>query len=114
VPFTAAQTAANLNVVVVGWNDATRPCSRNRLKGNAYSGVVRPVDRSLTQSITRKHRPVAAGANTVTVTSAAPYPDVRVAEYEARSGESALLPGGNAERAPLRQRRTHDDDRERS
>ena len=88
VPFTAAQTAADLNVVVVGWSDATRTVqSVIDSKGNAYIRAVGPtvVTGSLTQSIYYAKNIVAAaaGANTVTVTfsGAATYPDVRVAEY---------------------------------
>jgi hypothetical protein len=88
VPFAAVQTAANLNVVVVGWNDATRTVqSVADSKGNAYIRAVGPtiVTGSLTQSIYYAKNIVAAaaGANTVTVTfsGTAAYPDVRVAEY---------------------------------
>jgi len=37
VPFTGAQSAGNLSVVVVGWNDTTaRVVSVTDTKGNAY------------------------------------------------------------------------------
>jgi len=88
VPFKAAQSAGNLNVVVVGWNDTTsRVSSVTDTNGNAYQLAVGPaaVPGALTQSIYYAKNIVAAaaGANTVKVsfTAAALYPDVRVLEY---------------------------------
>jgi len=88
VPFKAAQSAGNLNVVVVGWNDTTsRVSSVTDTKGNAYQLAVGPaaVPGALTQSIYYAKNIVAAaaGENTVMVsfTAAALYPDVRVLEY---------------------------------
>ena len=41
VPFTAAQTAGNLNVVVIGWNDSTRTLqSVTDSKGNVYRALL--------------------------------------------------------------------------
>jgi len=54
VPFTGAQSAGNLSVVVVGWNDTTaRVVSVTDTKGNAYQLAVGPttVAGALTQSI---------------------------------------------------------------
>ena len=43
VPFTAAQTAGNLNIVVVGWNDITHSVvSIVDTKGNVYLPAVGP------------------------------------------------------------------------
>jgi IPT/TIG domain len=88
VPFKTAQTAGNLNVVIVGWNDATRTVqSVTDTKGNAYVRAVGPTVLSgrLTQSIyyAKSIASAAANANTVTVTfsGAAIYPDIRIAEY---------------------------------
>ena len=88
VPFNAAQSAGNLNVVVVGWNDTTsRVSSVTDTKGNAYQLAVGPaaVPGALTQSIYYAKNIVAAaaGANTVRVsfTAAALYPDIRILEY---------------------------------
>ena len=88
VPFKAAQSAGNLNVVVVGWNDTTsRVSSVTDTKGNAYQLAVGPaaVPGALTQSIYYAKNIVAAaaGANTVRVsfTAAALYPDIRILEY---------------------------------
>jgi DNA-binding protein YbaB len=88
VTFSSAQTAGNLNVVAVGWNDATRTVqSVTDSKGNAYVRAVGPtvLTGKLTQSIyyAKNIAAAAAGANAVTVTfsGAANFPDVRVAEY---------------------------------
>ncbi|MGH9400513.1 MAG: choice-of-anchor D domain-containing protein [Terriglobia bacterium] len=115
VPFTAAQAAGDLNVVVVGWNDSTSAVSKVADKsGNAYTLAVGPtvIDGSLSQSIyyARSIAPAAAGANAVTVTfsTAAAYPDIRILEYSgadpnnpvdvtaASSGSSATSSSGSA------------------
>src|SRR5262249_52511008 len=54
VSFPGAQTAGNLNVVVVGWNDTTATvASVTDSKGNAYARAVGPITLSgaLSQSI---------------------------------------------------------------
>ena len=54
VPFSGAQSAGNLSVVVVGWNDTTaQVVSVTDTKGNAYQLAVGPttVAGALTQSI---------------------------------------------------------------
>ena len=88
VAYTAAQTAGNLNVVVVGWNDTTATVSSVRdSKGNVYTRAVGPTTLSgfLSQSVYYAKNIVAAAArsNTVTVTfsGAAVYPDIRALEY---------------------------------
>jgi hypothetical protein len=88
VPFTAAQSAGNLNVVVVGWNDTTASVSSvTDTKGNAYQLAVGPtaVAGAVTQAIYFAKNIVgaAAGANILTVsfTVAALYPDIRILEY---------------------------------
>src|SRR6266851_1730598 len=88
VSFPAAQSAGNLNVVVVGWNDtAAQVASVIDSKGNSYQLAVGPTMRpgELTQSIyyAKNIAAAAAGANTVTVTFtvAAIWPDVRTLEY---------------------------------
>ena len=46
VTYTAAQTAGDLNVVVVGWNDSTATVSSvTDSKGNVYTRAVGPTDR---------------------------------------------------------------------
>ena len=93
VTFASAQTAGNLNVVVVGWNDTTAAVSSvTDSVGNVYTLAVGPTKNpgstgtfSLTQSIYYAQNIVGAAAstNTVTVrfTVAAIYADIRILEY---------------------------------
>jgi hypothetical protein len=88
VPFIASQTAGDLNVVVVGWNDATaRISSVTDSMGNSYALAVGPTVQAgtATQTIYYAKNIVAApaGGNTVTVmfNTGAYSPDVRIAEY---------------------------------
>jgi fibronectin type 3 domain-containing protein len=91
VTFTAAQAAGDLNVVVVGWFDTTAVVSKvTDTSGNTYALAVGPTIYSsptepLSQSIYYAKNIVAAaaGANSVTVTfsTAASYPDIRILEY---------------------------------
>ena len=88
VIYLQAQTAGNLNVVVVGWNDSTAKVSSVAdSRGNAYVLAVGPTVQSgtATQAIyyAKNIAAAAANANTVTVTfnTAANFPDVRIAEY---------------------------------
>ena len=84
VVYTLAQTAGNLNVVAVGWNDATSTVSTiSDTRGNTYTLAVGPTTGTgLRQSIYFAKN-IAAGSNTVTVTfnQAAAFVDVRVQEY---------------------------------
>ncbi|HYR13589.1 MAG TPA: fibronectin type III domain-containing protein, partial [Mycobacterium sp.] len=96
VPFTAAQTVGNLNVVVIGWNDATsHVVSVSDTRGNAYSAALSPtVQPGIHTQVIYYAAGIgasAAGANTVTVNfdAAVSYPDVRIAEY---GGISATTP----------------------
>jgi chitodextrinase len=88
VTFTAAQTAGNLNIVVVGWNDSTATVAIvTDSKSNAYQVAVGPTVQSgvASQSIYYAKNIVAAaaGSNIVKVTfaSAAAFPDIRILEY---------------------------------
>jgi phosphodiesterase/alkaline phosphatase D-like protein len=88
VTYTGAQTAGNLNVVVVGWNDATALVqSVVDSAGNAYQLAVGPTVSAgaATQSIYYAANIAAAPANgnkvTVTFSTAAQFADVRIAEY---------------------------------
>jgi len=88
VAYRLAQTAGDLNVVVVGWNDSTATVSSVRdTSGNAYILAVGPTVQTgvATQAIyyAKNISTASAGANTVTVTftAAAIYPDIRIAEY---------------------------------
>jgi hypothetical protein len=84
VTYPAAQTSGNLNVVIVGWNDAVNSVSSvTDSKGNPYQRATGPVMfNSLSQSIYYAKN-IAGGSNTVTVnfSGAATYPDIRVLEY---------------------------------
>ena len=88
VSFTSAQTAGNLNVVVVGWNDTTAAVSSViDSKGNVYTRAVGPTARSgqLSQAIyyAKNIQGAAANTNTVTVQFSVPaqYADIRILEY---------------------------------
>jgi hypothetical protein len=84
VTYPAAQTAGDLNVVVVGWNDTTATVqSVKDSGGNNYSLAIGPTTgTALRQSIYYAPK-IVGGANTVTVTfsQAAAYPDMRILEY---------------------------------
>ncbi len=90
VPFKSSQTVGNLNVVVVGWNDASaQVLSLTDSQGNIYQLAVGPTvltdSPAISQSIyyAKNISAATAGANTVTLTftKAAGYPDVRIMEY---------------------------------
>ncbi|MEY2524145.1 MAG: large repetitive protein, partial [Ilumatobacteraceae bacterium] len=85
VGFGAAQTAGDLNVVVVGWNDTTSTVtSVTDSSGNVYQ-LAAPVARSssTSQAIYFAKNIAANANNTVTVAfnTAAAYVDLRVLEY---------------------------------
>ena len=84
VAYPGAQTAGDLNVVVVGWNDTTATVqSVKDSAGNTYSLAIGPTSgTALRQSIYYAPN-IVAGSNTVTVTfsQAAAFPDVRILEY---------------------------------
>jgi len=86
--YPGTQTAGNLNVVVVGWNDTTAQVSSVKdTAGNVYQLAVGPTTLSaaggFTQSIYYVKNIASSGTNTVTVTfsQTAHYPDVRILEY---------------------------------
>jgi hypothetical protein len=86
VTFNAAQIAGDLNVVVVGWNDSTATVSAVvDTAANAYTRAVGPTVQAgiESQSIYYAKNIAAASANTVTVTfsTAAVSPDIRILEY---------------------------------
>jgi len=88
VTYTNAQTAGNLNVVVVSWNDSTATISSvTDSIGNTYAVAAAPVVQSATASqaiyYAKNIAAAAAGANTVTVNFnvAARHADIRIAEY---------------------------------
>ena len=85
VTYPAAQTAGDLNIVVVGWNDTTATVqSVKDSAGNNYSLAIGPTSGTgLRQSIYYAAS-IVGGSNTVTVTfsQAASFPDVRILEYK--------------------------------
>ncbi len=103
VTFPNAQTAGDLNVVVVGWNDATRTVTSVKdTENNSYSLAVGPTVNAsgLTQAIYYAKNITSAPANTnivtVTFSGAASYPDVRVAEYRNADQNSPVDVGATA------------------
>ncbi|MGB9329429.1 MAG: fibronectin type III domain-containing protein [Steroidobacteraceae bacterium] len=97
VPYTGKQSAGDLNVVVVSWGDSTATIgSLTDSSGNTYHLAVGPtvISGTASQAIYYAASIVgaAAGANTVSVsfTSAAVYPDVRVLEYSGIATTSPL------------------------
>ena len=84
VSYPAAQTAGDLNVVVVGWNDTTSTVqSVTDSAGNNYILAIGPTSGTgLRQSIYYASN-IVGGSNTVTVTfsQAAAYPDISILEY---------------------------------
>jgi hypothetical protein len=64
VTYTAAQTAGNLNVVLVGWNDTTSTVSSvTDSRGNTYALAIEPTSGTgLRQSIYYAKN-IAAGSN---------------------------------------------------
>jgi len=88
MPFTSAQTAGDLNVVAIAFNDSTSTItSVTDSLGNVYTLAAAPAksDGNGTQAIyyAKNIAAAAAGANTLTVTFSNPvmWADVRAAEY---------------------------------
>jgi len=86
--FAKAQTADDLNVVAIGWNDATAQItSVTDSIGNPYTLAVGPTVQSGTATLAiyyaKNIAAAPANGNTVTVVfnTAARYPDLRIAEY---------------------------------
>jgi hypothetical protein len=115
IPFTAAQWAGDLNVVVVGWNDSTAKVNAvTDSNGNTYALAVGPTVQAGTasQSIyyAKNIAAAVAKANSVSVTFSSPAisADIRVLEYSgvdqsnpvdvivASSGNSATSSSGSA------------------
>jgi hypothetical protein len=93
VSYPQAQTAGDLNLVAVGWNDtsATVLSVKDSL-GNSYALAVGPVKgTAVTQSIYYAKN-ILGGINSVTVTfsKAAAFPDIRILEYKGLSTTAPL------------------------
>jgi hypothetical protein len=84
VAYPSVQTAGDLNVVVVGINNATSTVqSVQDSAGNVYTRAIGPtLGTALQQSIYYAPN-VVGGSNSVTVTftAPAPYPDIRILQY---------------------------------
>jgi len=100
VSYALPQTVGNLNVVIIGWADATAQVqSVIDSAGNTYTLAFPPtVGTGLSQAIYYAKSIVAAVSNTVTVTFnvAAQSPDVRVLEYSGIDVAAPLDTGGGA------------------
>jgi hypothetical protein len=84
VTYTLAQTAGNLNVVVVGWNDTTSTVSMvSDSLGNNYALAIGPTTGTAVRQSIYYAKGIKAGSNTVTIrfSQAARYADIRVLEY---------------------------------
>ncbi len=92
VTFTGAQTAGDLNVLIVGWGGSTGPSSITDSKGNTYVLAVGPTGSEQSIYYAKNIAAAAAGANTVTVTfsSSVSFLDIRVAEYSGIDTSSPL------------------------
>jgi hypothetical protein len=95
--FAAAQTAGNLNVIAVGWNDTTASVtSVTDAAGNTYARAIGPTTSPgpLSQSIyyAKNIKAAAAGTNVVTVTfsPAAAWVDLRILEYSGMDSNNPL------------------------
>ena len=84
VSYGSPQTAGDLNVVVVGWNNSTSTVqSIQDSAGNTYNLAIGPTTgTSLRQSIYYASN-IKGGSNTVTVTfnQATAFPDIRILQY---------------------------------
>jgi len=88
VPFTSAQTAGDLNVIAIGWTDATATLtSVTDSMGNVYTRAVGPTSTAENGSLViyyaKNIAAAAANANTITLRFSGPvtWPDIRAAEY---------------------------------
>ena len=97
VVLNSAQVAGDLNVLAVAWyNTTAHVLSVTDTRGNTYALAAGPTTQAIagTQAIYYAANIVAApaGGNSITVTfdAAAPYPDLRVAEYTGISPVNAL------------------------
>jgi hypothetical protein len=105
VTYPAAQTAADLNIVAVGWNDTTSTVqSVKDSVGNTYSLAIGPTKGTGLQESIYYAANIVGGSNTVTVTfnQAAAAPDIRILEYrgvatlDAKAGASGSSTAANS------------------
>ncbi len=84
VSYTSVQTAGNLNIVAVGWNDATSAVnSVTDSAGNAYALAIGPTTGTALRQSIYYAKNILASSNTVTVTFNQPaaFVDIRILEY---------------------------------
>ena len=93
VTYPLAQTAGNLNIVAVGWNDTTSTVSSvSDSRGNVYTQAGTMTTGTALRQAIYYAKNIAAGSNTVTVVfnQAAVYVDVRILEYSGLDTTSPL------------------------
>jgi hypothetical protein len=97
VTYANAQAAGDLNIVAIGWSDATTIVNGiTDSMGNVYNVAAGPTVQTGTQSAVvyyaKNIAAASANRNTVTVTfsASAPYPDVRILEYNGLDTTSPL------------------------
>ena len=105
VTYATAETAGDLNIVAVGWNDTTATVqSVKDSAGNTYSLAIGPtIGTGLQESIYYASK-IVGGSNTVTVTfnQSANAPDIRILEYrgvttlDAKAGASGSSTAANS------------------
>jgi hypothetical protein len=100
VTYPGGQSAGNLNVVMVGWNDSTATVTGvTDSRGNAYALAVGPTVMAGKASHAIYYAnnivPAVGGTNTITVrfNVAAVYPDVRILEYSGLDTSNPLVGG---------------------
>ena len=107
VTYPLAQTAGNLNLVAVGWNDTTSTVNTiSDTHGNTYTLAVGPTTGTGMRQSIYYARNIAGGSNTVTVTfnQAATFVDVRVLEYSGLDTANPLDRGDGSGRHRVRWR----------
>src|SRR4029434_2882040 len=100
VTYPAAQTAGNLHILAIGWNDVTANITDvTDSVGNTYRMAV-PTFRggSLSQAIYYAANILSSGSNTVTVTfdQPAPFVDLRATDYSGLSQDNPFDAGASA------------------
>ncbi len=93
VTYPAAQTAGNLNVVAVGWNDTTSSVtSVTDSRGNTYAQAGTTITGTGLRQAIYFAKNIGAGSNTVTVgfSQAAAFVDVRIFEYSGADTSTPL------------------------
>ena len=103
IAYPGAQTAGDLNIVVVGWNDTTAAVSTVKdSAGNTYNLAIGPTTGTALQQSIYYAANIAGGSNTVTVTfnQAAAYPDVRILEYRGVTTLDAKVGASGSSAAP--------------